>query len=80
MSLVDQAFAYATNSLNFPSVASQINVHFMTAPEVGDNLIGECRVLKSGKRAAVSEMTVTGKDGKLVARATGTTIPVGNTG
>jgi acyl-CoA thioesterase len=50
----------------------------MAAPEVGDELIGECRVLKSGRRAAVSEMTVSGKDGKLIARATGTTIPVGN--
>src|SRR4030042_4094421 len=80
MSLVDQAFAYATNSLNFPSVASQINIHFISAPEVGDELIGECRVLKSGRRAAVSEMTVTGKDGKLIAKATGTTIPINNSG
>lgn len=80
MSLVDQSFAYATNSLNFPSVASQINIHFIAAPEVGEELIGECRVLKSGRRAAVSEMTVTGKDGKLIARASGTTIPVGNSG
>jgi acyl-CoA thioesterase len=80
MSLADQAFAYATNSLNFPSVASQINIHFMAAPEVGDELIGECRVLKNGRRAAVSEMTVSGKDGKLIAKATGTTIPVNNSG
>ena len=78
MSLVDQAFAYATNSLNFPSVASQINIHFLAAPEIGDELIGECRVLRNGRRAAVSEMTVSGKDGKLIAKATGTTIPVGN--
>ncbi len=76
MSLVDQAFAYATNSLNFPSVASQINIHFIAAPEVGDELTGECRVLKSGRRVAVSEMTVTGKEGKLIAKATGTTIPI----
>ncbi len=78
MSLVDQAFAYATNSMNFPSVASQINIHFLAAPEIGNELIGECRVLRSGRRAAVSEMTVSGKDGKLIAKATGTTIPVGN--
>jgi acyl-CoA thioesterase len=80
MSLVDQAFAYATNSLNFPSVASQINIHFIAAPEVGDELIGECHVLKSGRRAAVSEMTVTGKEGKLIAKATGTTIPLNSSG
>ena len=80
MSLVDQAFAYATNSLNFPSVASQINIHFLAAPGVGDKLTGECRVLRSGRRAAVSEMTVCGEDGKLMAKATGTTIPLNNTG
>ncbi|MFC1953345.1 PaaI family thioesterase [Chloroflexota bacterium] len=76
MSLIDQAFAYANNSMSFPSVASQINTHFIGAPEVGDELVGECRVIRSGKRVAVSEMTVTGKDGKLIAKATGTTIPV----
>jgi len=80
MSLVDQVFAYATNSLNFPSVASQINIHFLAAPEVGDELIGECHVLKSGRRAAISEMSVTGKEGKLIAKATGTTIPLNNSG
>jgi acyl-CoA thioesterase len=80
MSLVDQAFAYATNSLNFPSVASQINIHFMAAPGVGDELIGECQVLKNGRRAAVSEMTVTGREGKLIAKATGTTIPINDSG
>lgn len=78
MSLADQAFAYATNSLDFPSVASQINIYYLAAPDVGEKLIGECRVIKSGKRSAVAEMTVTGKDGKMIARATGTTIPVGN--
>jgi acyl-CoA thioesterase len=76
MSMADQAFAYATNSLDFPSVASQINIYFLSAPGVGDRLTGECRVLKSGRRSAVSEMTVTGKDGRLIAKATGTTIPV----
>lgn len=80
MSLVDQAFAYATNSMNFPSVASQINIHFLAAPKAGDKLVGECRVLKNGKRAAVSEMTVTGTDGKLIAKATGTTIPIKESG
>jgi acyl-CoA thioesterase len=76
MSLADQAFAYATNSMNLPSVASQVNIYFLSAPKPGDELTGECRVLKSGKRSAVSEMTVTGKDGKLIAKATGTTIPL----
>lgn len=76
MAVADEAFAYATNSLIQPSYASQINIHFLNGPAVGDDLIAECRVLKSGRRVGISEMTVTNQDGKLIARATGTTIPV----
>jgi acyl-CoA thioesterase len=74
--VADQAFAYATNSLIIPSIASQFNIHFISAAGENDELTAECRVLKSGKRVGVSEMTVTNQDGKLIARATGTTIPV----
>ena len=35
-----------------------------------------CRVVWSGRRVGVSEITVTNQDGKLIAKATGTTIPV----
>jgi len=34
----------------------------------------ECRVVRSGRCIGVSEMTVTDQDGKLIAKATGTTI------
>ena len=44
--------------------------------EIGDELTAECRVVKSGRRAGISEMTVTNQAGKLIAKATGTTIPV----
>lgn len=76
MAVADQAFAYANNSLIMPSLASQFNIHLLAAAEVEDELIAECRVLKSGRRVGISEMTVTNQDGKLIARATGTTIPV----
>lgn len=76
MSVIDEAFAYATNSLIQPSYASQLNVHFINAPMVGDELIAECWLLKSGKRVGISEMVVTNQDAKLIAKATGTTIPV----
>jgi acyl-CoA thioesterase len=76
MSLADQAFAYATNSLDYPSLASQVNIHFLAPAKVDDELIAECHVVKSGRRVAVSEMTVVNHDGKLIAKATGTTIPV----
>jgi acyl-CoA thioesterase len=76
MSAIDEAFAYATNSLIQPSYASQLNVHFINAPSVGDELIAECWLLKSGHRVGISEMVVTNQDDKLIAKATGTTIPV----
>jgi acyl-CoA thioesterase len=77
MALADQAFAYATNSLVSPSIATQFNIHLISGAAVGDDLTAECRVLKSGRRIVVSEMTVTDQDGKLIAKATGTTVVTG---
>jgi acyl-CoA thioesterase len=74
--LIDEAFAYATNSLIRPSYASQLNVHFLAGASVGDELTAECMVLKSGRRVGISEMEVTDQAGKIIAKATGTTIPV----
>ena len=76
MAVADQAFAYASNSLAHPSIASQFNIHFIAGAGVDDELIAEGRVVRSGKRVGISEMVVTNQDGKLIARATGTTIPV----
>ena len=75
MSAADQAFAYASNSMSPGSVASQFNLHFISGAKVGDELTAECHVVKSGRKVGVSEMTVTNQDGKLLAKATGTTIP-----
>ena len=74
--VADQAFAYATNSVITPNVATQFNIHFIAAAYEKDELTAECRVLKSGKRVCVSEIKVINQDGKLIATATGTTIPL----
>ena len=74
--VADQAFAYATNSVITPNVATQFNIHFLSATNAEDELTAECRVVKWGKRVCVSDMTVTSREGKLVAKATGTTIPL----
>ena len=76
MSIADQAFAYASNSLAFPSVATQFNIHFVAGAGANDELMAECRVVRSGQRVGISEITVTNQDGKLIAKATGTTIPL----
>jgi acyl-CoA thioesterase len=77
MAAADQAFAYATNSLVMPSIATQFNIHLISGAASGDILTAECRVIKSGRRIGVSEMTVTNQAGKLIAKATGTTVVTG---
>jgi acyl-CoA thioesterase len=74
--VADQAFAYATNSVITPNVASQFNIHFVSAAGPGDELTAECRVVKSGKRVCISEIKVTNQENTLIALATGTTIPL----
>ena len=77
MSVADQAFAYAMNSLASPRIATQFNIHLIAGAGVNDELTAECRVIKSGRRIGISEMTVTNQDGKLIAKATGTTVITG---
>jgi acyl-CoA thioesterase len=77
MCITDQAFAYATNSVASPSIATQFNIHLISGAAPGDELTAECRVIRSGRRIGVSEMTVTNQAGKLIARATGTTVVTG---
>ncbi len=76
MALADQAFGYASNSLAYPSVASQFNTYFIASAQAGDELTAECRVIKSGKRVGFSEVTITNQEGRLIAKASGTTIPI----
>lgn len=77
MAVADQAFAYASNSLAYPSVAAQFNIHLVAGAGADDELTAECRVVRSGRRVGISEITVTNQAGKLIAKATGTTIPTG---
>jgi len=77
MCLADQAFAYGINSLVMPSIATQFNIHLISGAAPGDELTAECHVIKSGRRIGFSEMTVTNQDGKLIAKATGTTVVTG---
>jgi acyl-CoA thioesterase len=76
MSLADQAFGYASNSVAYPSVASQFSTSFIAGARAGDELTAECKVIKSGKRAGFSEVTITNQEGRLIARASGVTIPL----
>ncbi len=79
VSLLDQAFGAALNTLDRVYVAVQLNVNFLTAPE-GDTIYAESTVLHRGKSLGVSEMVVTDSGGKLIARGLGTTIAIGDRG
>jgi acyl-CoA thioesterase len=74
MSLADQAFAYGMNSLVMPSIATHFTIQLMTGAKVGDVLTAESKPLKNGRRVGFCEMMVTDQTGKLIAKATGTTV------
>jgi len=76
MSLADQAFGYAVNSLSYPSVASQFNTYFLSSARIGDELVAEAKVLKSGRRISLAEISVTNQNGKMLAKCSGSTISV----
>ena len=76
MCVADAAFGYAVNSINYPTVAAQFDIQFLSSPEIDDVLIAEGKVLKIGRRAAFCEMIVTNQHDKLIARASGTGIPL----
>jgi acyl-CoA thioesterase len=77
MCLADQAFAYGMNSLVTPSIATHFNIQLIAGAKVGDVLTAECRPLKSGRRVGFAEMTVINQEGKLIAKASGTTAVTG---
>jgi acyl-CoA thioesterase len=77
MCLADQAFAYGMNSLITPNIATHFNIQLISGAKVGDTLTAECRPLKSGRRVGFAEMTVTDQNGKLIAKASGTTTVTG---
>jgi acyl-CoA thioesterase len=75
--VLDQAFGCACNTMENIHVAVQMNIHFLTAPKVGDTVYAESRVLRAGNKVGASEMAVYDAGGKVIARATGTTVSLG---
>lgn len=76
MSVADHSWSLAINSLSMPSVATQFNMHFFSPVSAEDELTSECRVLRNGRRVGISEMTISNQNGKLIAKGTGTTVPL----
>jgi uncharacterized protein (TIGR00369 family) len=76
-SVLDQAFGCSLNTLDYIYVAVQLNINYLTAAPVGETIYAESKVIHAGKKLGVSEMTVVDSKGKTIARATGTTVSLG---
>lgn len=76
-SLLDQAFGCCLNTLDYVYVAVQLNINFMSTAPVGETLFAEGKVVHAGNSLGIAEMTVKDSKGKLIARASGTTVSIG---
>ena len=77
VTLLDQAFGCACNTLENVYVAIQMNTHFLAAASVGETIYAESKVLRAGKKAGTSEMTAFDSKGKTIAYATGAVVCMG---
>ena len=69
--LADFAFAVASNQDHSPTVALDVNIHFLSAAR-GERLLAQARRVKSGRTTGVYEITVTDDLGRTVALFIGT--------
>jgi acyl-CoA thioesterase len=76
-SVLDQAFGCSLNTLDNIYVAVQLSINYLAAAPVGETLYAESKVIYAGKKLGVSEMAVVDSKGKTIARATGTTVSLG---
>ena len=69
--LADFAFAVASNHDHNPTVALDVNIHYLS-PSKGNRLTASTRCVKSGRTTSIFEITVTDDRGKDVAVFIGT--------
>ena len=69
--LADFAFAVSSNNDHSPTVALDVNIHFLTSSK-GNRLTAVSKKVKSGRTTSVFEITVTDDNGKDVALFIGT--------
>ena len=76
-SLADSAFAFACNNRNNLSVALDVNITFMKAIAVGDELIAEAKEVHHGRSTGVYVVQVTNQKNEHVALFKGTCFRTG---
>ncbi len=65
--LADTAFALAANSHNYNAVLASAGIDLIDSAKLGETLRAEANELWRRKRTALYDITVTGKDGRLIA-------------
>jgi acyl-CoA thioesterase len=74
MSLADYAFACSCNTFGQKRVAIQFDTHCISASPMRGTLTAEGKTIHAGKTTALTEITVTSSNGKLIAKAMGLAI------
>jgi len=76
-SLLDQAFAAASNSHNYSSVAISMSVNFINAPKKEATLWAEAKEVDKSRKLGLYEMTVRDDEGALICRCDGRVYRIG---
>ncbi len=76
--LLDQAFAAASNSHNQSSVAVSMSVQFINAPKPEGLLYAEGQEVHKSRKLGLYQMTVKDESGKLICRSDGRVYRIGN--
>jgi len=75
--LLDQAFALASNSHNESAVAIDMSVNFINAPSPEGELVAEATEISLGRKLGLYELVVRDGDGGLVCRSEGRVYRIG---
>jgi len=75
--IADKSFSMAVTSVSYPAVGTSLNIHLINGVEAADELVAECRVIKNGKRLGFTDVTVFNQAGTVIAKASGTYVPLG---
>jgi len=73
--VADAAFALAVNASR-DAVGVQWSLNAFRAAQPGETVIGEAKVIHTGRQSLVCELTVTAGDGRVLAKGQSTALPV----
>jgi len=76
-SLIDEAFETVSQTGGDIAVALNVNVSYMNAPTGGSRLIAEAREISRSKKISHFDISVTDKDGQLIAACRATAYRTG---